>query len=193
MAFKRSRVQLPYPPPVFSEQVASPANRRNQDGTNNGNMSTRRKHAGLTLLRPGKTVFPVSPAKARLESFKNAYRTRSYLISFDCPEFTSLCPVTGQPDFGHISIEYVPDRLCLESKSLKLYLFSFRNCNLFHEEAVNRILDDVIGAIKPRTAKVTGEFKPRGGIAIRVEAATEMCPEGTEIRMKTGSKRQKSV
>jgi len=134
-------------------------------------MTTHKNHSGLTLLRPGKTVFPKSPAKARLEAFKNAYRSRDYRIRFECPEFTSLCPVTGQPDFGHITIDYVPDGLCLESKSLKLYLFSFRNCNLFHEEAVNRILDDVIKAIRPRAATVTGDFRPRGGIAIRVEAS----------------------
>jgi 7-cyano-7-deazaguanine reductase len=126
---------------------------------------------GLTLLKRGSTLIADSPDKARLEAFPNAYTGRSYWIDFDCPEFTSLCPVTGQPDFGHIMIRYIPGRLCLESKSLKLYLFSFRNHGTFHEEAVNRILDDVVKAIKPRKVLVKGVFNPRGGIAITVEAA----------------------
>jgi len=92
-------------------------------------------------------------------------------VTFDCPEFTSLCPITGQPDFGHLTIRYIPRRLCLESKSLKLYLFAFRNEGAFHEEVVNRILDDVVRAIRPARAEVTGVFRPRGGIAITVAAA----------------------
>jgi len=124
----------------------------------------------LTLLGHSTTRYPDSPDKARLESFPNTYSRRDYIVRFDCPEFTSRCPVTDQPDFGEIIIEYVPDQLCLESKALKLYLFSFRNHNTFHEEAVNRILDDIIKAIKPRKAKVTGNFNPRGGISIRAEA-----------------------
>jgi 7-cyano-7-deazaguanine reductase len=82
-----------------------------------------------------------------------------------------LCPITGQPDFGHITISYVPRKLCLESKSLKIYLFSFRNHGTFHEEAVNRILDDLVKTIRPRKALVKGEFNPRGGISITVEAS----------------------
>jgi len=81
-----------------------------------------------------------------------------------------LCPVTGQPDFGHIVIRYIPDKLCVESKSLKLYLFSFRNAATFHEEAVNTILDAVVALVKPRAAEVSGDFNPRGGIAIKVKA-----------------------
>jgi 7-cyano-7-deazaguanine reductase len=95
---------------------------------------------------------------------------REYEITFDCPEFTALCPITGQPDFGRIEIRYVPDRECLESKSLKLYLFAFRNQGTFHEAVVNRILDDVVKAIRPRKAVVLGDFNARGGIALRVEA-----------------------
>lgn len=133
-------------------------------------MAHQRKHAGLTLLKRSKTVLPRSPDKARLESFANRYADRDYHIVFDAPEFTSLCPVTGQPDFGHIVVDYVPDKLCVESKSLKLYLFSYRNHPTFHEEAVNRILDAVVGAVRPRSAKVTGTFRPRGGISITVEA-----------------------
>ena len=90
--------------------------------------------------------------------------------TFDCPEYTSLCPVTGQPDFGHIILRYVPDKLCIESKSLKLYLYSFRNTNTFHEESVNTILDAVVKTCAPRKAEVIGRFRPRGGIAINVKA-----------------------
>ena len=92
------------------------------------------------------------------------------MIEFDCPEYTSLCPVTGQPDFGHLTVRYVPDKLCIESKSLKLYLYSFRNANIFHEEAVNHLLNAVVEVAKPRKAEVIGRFRPRGGIAINVKA-----------------------
>ena len=92
------------------------------------------------------------------------------MIEFDCPEYTSLCPVTGQPDFGHIVIRYVADKKCIESKSLKLFLYSFRNSNTFHEEAVNHILDAIVEACAPRKAEVIGRFRPRGGIAINVKA-----------------------
>ncbi|MFC1497639.1 preQ(1) synthase [Verrucomicrobiota bacterium] len=128
------------------------------------------KQKKLTILKKSKTKYPVSPDKAKLEAFKNSHPKRDYWIEFDCPEFTAICPVTGQPDFGHITIEYIPDKLCIESKSLKLYLFSFRNHGIFHEEVVNRILDDVVKTIKPRQAIVSGAFNPRGGIAINVEA-----------------------
>ncbi|MCX6984333.1 MAG: preQ(1) synthase [Lentisphaerae bacterium] len=123
----------------------------------------------LTLLKSSKTSFPDSPEKASLEVFENLYSGRNYEITFDCPEFTSLCPVTGQPDFGAISIRYVPDRLCIESKSLKLFLFSFRNFNTFHEEAVNIIADKISGVCSPRWLEVSGKFHPRGGIAINVK------------------------
>jgi 7-cyano-7-deazaguanine reductase len=131
----------------------------------------KKKHTGLTLLGKSKTAYPTSPDKARLEAFKNSHPKRKYSIRFDCPEFTSLCPITGQPDFGRILIEYVPDKLCVESKSLKLYLFAFRNHHTFYEEAVNRILDDLVKAIRPREAHVTGDFTARGGIAISVKAS----------------------
>ena len=127
-------------------------------------------HPGLTLLRRNHAPIPRSPDKARLETFQNAYPKRDYGIHFECPEFTAICPVTGQPDFGTITIDYVPDRVCLESKSLKLYLFSFRNHGVFHEAAVNRILDDIIAVCRPRRLCVTGRFNPRGGIAITVTA-----------------------
>lgn len=129
-----------------------------------------KKTAGLTLLNRNHKKYPTSPKQARLEAFRNTHPNRDYWIEFDCPEFTSICPVTGQPDFGHITIEYIPDRLCLESKSLKLYLFSYRNHGAFHEEVVNLILDDIVKAIKPREICVSGEFNRRGGIGISVEA-----------------------
>lgn len=128
-------------------------------------------YPGLTLLNRNPTDYPDSPDRARLETFPNRSAKRDYWITFDCAEFTSLCPVTNQPDFGRILIRYVADKLCVESKSLKLYLFSFRNHNTFHEEAVNRILDDFVAACKPRYAEVEGVFQPRGGIAITALAS----------------------
>ncbi len=129
-----------------------------------------KKHKNLRILGDSKTGYPNSPDEAKLETFENAYADRDYWITFDCPEFTSLCPVTKQPDFGYINIRYVPDKQCIESKSLKLYLFSFRNHHTFHEEAVNRILDDIVSACSPREAEVEGDFNPRGGISISVTA-----------------------
>ena len=127
-------------------------------------------HPSLTLLSRSHTEYPDTPDKARLETFVNAYPQRDYEILFDCPEFTSLCPVTGQPDFGHIRVRYIADKRCIESKSLKLYLYSFRNHHTFHEEAVNRILSDLVKACKPRWMEVNGEFRPRGGIALTITA-----------------------
>jgi 7-cyano-7-deazaguanine reductase len=140
----------------------------NKKDASNG---ARPQFENLTLLRRGTANYPDSPDKARLECFPNTHEQRDYTVQFDCPEFTAVCPVTGQPDFGRISISYVPDNACLESKSLKLYLFSFRNCPTFHEEAVNRILDDFVAAVRPRKAAVRGVFNARGGISITVEAA----------------------
>lgn len=129
------------------------------------------KEKKLTHLRPKRDEIPSSPDGAILETFENTHPGRDYWIHFDCPEFTSLCPITGQPDFGCITISYVPDKLCVESKSLKLYLFSFRNHGAFHEEVVNRILDDLLCVVEPRQAVVEGDFNRRGGIAINVEAS----------------------
>lgn len=126
---------------------------------------------GLTLLGGGTLPTPPSPDQARMEAFPNPCPTRAYQVTFDCPEFTSLCPVTGQPDFAHITLEYWPRRRCVESKSLKLYLGSFRNQGCFAETIVNRILDDVVACCQPRRALVTGRFSARGGIAIVVTAA----------------------
>jgi 7-cyano-7-deazaguanine reductase len=124
----------------------------------------------LSILRRSRQTFPRNPDEARLEAFPNPRPNRKYWIHFECPEFTTLCPVTGQPDFALITIDYVPGKLCLESKSLKLYLNSFRNIGAFHEESVNRILDDIVRNCRPRHLKVSGKFNPRGGIAITVNA-----------------------
>ena len=99
----------------------------------------------------------------RIEAWENQYR-RDYTIKIVHPEFTSVCPKTGLPDFGMITVEYIPDRLCLELKSVKHYFLQYRNLGIFMENSVNRILDDVVRAIKPRKCVVTGEFTPRGGI-----------------------------
>lgn len=131
---------------------------------------SRERFADLTLLRASHQQYPESPGEAKLETFRNQFPDRDYVIEFDCPEFTSRCPVTGQPDFGHIKVRYVADGRCIESKSLKLYLYSFRNSDTFHEEAVNTILDAVVAACAPRRAVVIGKFRPRGGIAINVKA-----------------------
>ncbi len=123
----------------------------------------------LTLLGKAKTVYPKSPDNAGLETFANIIN-RDYNIKFETDEFTSICPVTGQPDFARIEIEYIPAEKCIESKSLKLYLFSFRNVGMFAEDIANRILDDIVKTARPKRAKVTAVFKTRGGIGITVEA-----------------------
>ncbi|SES40119.1 preQ(1) synthase [Salipaludibacillus aurantiacus] len=101
-----------------------------------------------------------------LEAFENRHPHRDYFVKFNCPEFTSLCPKTGQPDFATIYISYIPDKKMVESKSLKLYLFSFRNHGDFHEDCMNTILDDLVKLMDPRYIEVWGKFTPRGGISI---------------------------
>ena len=108
---------------------------------------------------------------ARLEVFENPRPQRDYRIVHTCPEFTSVCPITGLPDFGTITIEYVPDRLCIELKSLKYYLYAFRQQGIFYEAAVNQILDELVAACKPRSMTVTGAFSVRGGISSTVTAS----------------------
>ena len=112
---------------------------------------------------------PSRPSK-ELETFANPRPGRDYEILFECPEFTCLCPRTGQPDFATVTIRYVPDALCVELKSLKLYLWSFRDEGHFHEDVTNRILDDLVDLLKPRRMSVTGDFKVRGGIHTVVTA-----------------------
>src|SRR3989338_2827639 len=112
---------------------------------------------------------PSQPTR-QLETFPNPEPGRDYEIAMDCPEFTSLCPKTGQPDFGTIRIRYVPDKLCIELKSLKLYLWSYRNEGAFYEKVTNQILNDLASACKPRWMEVIGDFNVRGGISARVTA-----------------------
>ena len=105
-----------------------------------------------------------------LETFENEYKDRDYNILHTAPEFTSLCPKTGQPDFATINVEYIPDKLCIELKSLKLYLNSFRNDGVYFESVTNKILDDLVKVCKPRYMLITAEFNVRGGISSVVEA-----------------------
>ena len=125
----------------------------------------------LTLLGNSENSIPRSPEEARLELFPNRNAARNYWIELDYPEFSSLCPVTGQPDTAHLTIKYIPDALCVETKSLKFYLASFRNLPSFNEDIVNRILDDIAGACAPRRLLVKGRFSPRGGIRLTATAS----------------------
>ena len=120
----------------------------------------------------------MGPGMARLETFTNPHPGRDYLVQHTCPEFTSVCPKTGQPDFGTIRITYVPDRLCVELKSLKLYLQAYRSKGIFYEDVVNVILDDLVTATKPRRLTVEGEFRVRGGISTVVTATYEAPSRG---------------
>ena len=104
------------------------------------------------------------PSRDLLESFENQFPQRDYTITIKCPEFTSVCPKTGQPDFGCLTFEYVPDKLCIELKALKLYLQSFRNQGIFYENVTNRIFDDFIEVVKPRSATLESRWGARGGI-----------------------------
>jgi len=128
------------------------------------------KLARLTLLGRSEARVPRSPAEATLETFPNPAR-RNYRIHFETSDFTSLCPVTGQADFAKIEIDYIPDKSCIESKSLKFYLSSFRNERGFNEAITNRILDDFIHACQPREANIIASFSARGGIALTVRAS----------------------
>lgn len=121
--------------------------------------------ADLTLLGSGKVAKPVR----KLETFPN-HAKRDYTVTLSSDEFTCLCPMTGQPDFAKIVIQYIPDKKIVESKSLKLYLWSFRNEGVFHEHVTNLICDDLIAALEPRWCKVTARFAVRGGIGITVDA-----------------------
>src|SRR5581483_7408961 len=117
----------------------------------------------LTLLGRSEAKLPASPAEARLETFPHPASKRNNRSHFETDDFTSVCPITGQPDFARIDIDYVPDRLCVESKSLKFYLASYRNERAFNEAVTNRILDDFVKACAPREASVTAQFSARGG------------------------------
>jgi 7-cyano-7-deazaguanine reductase len=129
--------------------------------------------ASLSLLGRSEATLPSEPSAAILETFENRYPHRDYRICFDAEDFTSLCPITKQPDFATLRIEYVADRRCIETKSLKFYLASYRNCAAFNEEVANRILDDLVAACAPRQMRVEGLFASRGGIRVSVEASFE--------------------
>lgn len=130
-------------------------------------MSREKNEMGdISLLGNKKNVYPDNYAPEMLETFVNKHPDNDYFVKFNCPEFTSLCPITGQPDFATITISYVPDVKMVESKSLKLYLFSFRNHGDFHEDCVNVIMKDLIKLMEPKYIEVWGKFTPRGGISI---------------------------
>ncbi|MCF0214216.1 MAG: NADPH-dependent 7-cyano-7-deazaguanine reductase QueF [Muribaculaceae bacterium] len=126
----------------------------------------RKDESSLSLLGSGTTKYPTDYAPEMLETFENKHPEADYTVTFLCPEFTSLCPITQQPDFGRITINYIPDVRMVESKSLKLYLFSFRNHGAFHEDCVNIIMKDLVKLMQPRYIEVIGNFMPRGGISI---------------------------
>jgi 7-cyano-7-deazaguanine reductase len=124
-----------------------------------------RKNEGLQSLGH-ETTYKQNYDPSVLEAFENRHQENDCWVRFNCPEFTSLCPITGQPDFAEIRICYIPDKKMVESKSLKLYLFSFRSEGAFHEDCVNIIMKDLIALMEPRYIEVTGFFVPRGGISI---------------------------
>ncbi len=124
-----------------------------------------RTNEGLKFLG-AKTKYSFDYDPSILERFENKHQENDYFVKFNCPEFTSLCPITSQPDFATIYISYIPDKYCVESKSLKLYLFSFRNHGDFHEDCVNIIMKDLIKLLNPRYIEVWGKFLPRGGLSI---------------------------
>ena len=128
-------------------------------------MESTRTEDGLKALG-AKTKYQIDYAPEVLETFQNKHPMNDYWVQFNCPEFTSLCPITGQPDFAEIRIAYIPGERMVESKSLKLYLFSFRNHGDFHEDCVNIIMKDLIKLMQPKYIEVTGLFTPRGGISI---------------------------
>ena len=129
-------------------------------------MAKREEENTITLLGNQNTKYADNYAPEVLETFLNKHPDNDYFVKFNCPEFTSLCPITGQPDFANIIISYVPAQKMVESKSLKLYLFSFRNHGDFHEDCVNIIMKDLIRLMEPKYIEVWGKFTPRGGISI---------------------------
>ena len=129
-------------------------------------MRNEKELEGVTLLGNQGTQYSDNYNPEVLETFVNKHPENEYVVRFDCPEFTTLCPKTGQPDFGHIYISYIPRERMVESKSLKLYLFSFRNHGDFHEDCINIILNDLWELMDPKYIEVEGRFMPRGGISI---------------------------
>ncbi len=121
---------------------------------------------GIRRRKPNQPIeMSEKPLRDALEAFENQFPQRDYTIEIECPEFTSVCPKTGQPDFGVLTFRYVPDRLCVELKSLKLYLQQYRNRGIFYENVTNSIADDFVAVLKPRRLELIAEFSPRGGIS----------------------------
>lgn len=127
---------------------------------------TKSELRGVTRLGTARTAYADRYDPSVLETFANKHRDRDYWVTFTCPEFTSLCPMTGQPDFATLTIQYLPAKRMVESKSLKLYLFSFRNHGDFHEDCINVILNDLVALMDPNYIEVLGRFHARGGITI---------------------------
>jgi 7-cyano-7-deazaguanine reductase len=138
-----------------------------------GPPSTQTSSAAPPSYASAAQSFPADDFRDVLESFDNQYAGRDYSIEIVAPEFTSMCPKTGQPDFGTIALTYTPDRKCVELKSLKLYLQRFRNAGIFYENVTNRILDDLVAVLQPRRMRVVAAFTPRGGITTTVTACFE--------------------
>ncbi len=159
-----------------------------------------REKENLTLLGNRSVPYTFDYDPTLLETFVNKHPQNDYFVKFNCPEFTSLCPITGQPDFATVYISYIPNERMVESKSLKLYLFSFRNHGDFHEDCVNIIMKDLIKLMEPKYIEVWGKFLPRGGISIDPYCNYGM--PGTKyeqlawdrlVRERTSTPRQKSV
>ena len=129
-------------------------------------MRSEQELSNITHLGSQNTKYPDNYAPEMLETFENKHQENDYFVKFNCPEFTSLCPITGQPDFATIYISYVPNVDMVESKSLKLYLYSFRNHGGFHEDCVNVIMKDLVKLMDPKYIEIWGKFTPRGGISI---------------------------
>ncbi len=138
--------------------------------------------ASARLTQLGRqAAIPASPDHAVLETVPNPKKGKNYVVRFTCPEFTCLCPITGQPDFAHIVIDYIPGARLVESKSLKLYIASFRNHGTFHEAATLSIAEKIINAAKPKWLRIGGFFNPRGGIPIDIFYQTGTAPKGVFI------------
>jgi len=133
-----------------------------------------KEHSTLTKLGDHNTKYKYdSPAAEMLETFVNQYPSQDYIVRYEFKEFTSLCPKTGQPDFATVIVDYVPNKLCIETKSLKLYFMAYRQYGGFMETLINKILEDCVSVCSPRKMRVLGQFRPRGGTYIQVEAAYE--------------------
>lgn len=152
------------------------------------NKKRNQKYAALTLLGNSQAALPKSPQRSTLEAFPSPNPQRDYSIRIDCPDFTSLCPVTGQPDFAEIIVDYIPNDRCIETKSLKLYLASYRNVHSFNEAVINRILDDLVAVCDPRRMRIEGRFVARGGLALNVTAEHPQAEVGSTRRTLNGGK-----